>query len=426
MWADIDGDALAFPDLGAGSDPLSFLDIDPKVAGPMTDSIDSMLEDFLGSFSSDHHHHAGQAEECLVCYDPLSTTHGHHRCFARCGHGSMLCNNCADKLHRCPMCREIKEGSESYVLATEALQEGRSCDEQFGDSRATSFFLPDGEENGAPSCSAAPLPDPFPSPAQSSPDANSELMEAEVDAFLEEALSGQTQTAGWPQQENQQEHQHAEQLHQPTEQFGAPAPTENEPVPMDEEPTQSARGSSGRPRRQNAGSRRRTTSPAPKAARKQTQQRPKIKRSNTVSKDPDNPFAQHGVPDDDVELVTFKEFQALMKRLNLSSEEVAAGKRFRKRLKNRRQVMMYADKQRVNTASLKVQNNQLMEQVQMLTQENEELKERNHFLEQTLEYLEQARTDAVNECSQLQQQMLELTTQMNELGFFDDHMVSLE
>lgn len=410
--------------------------MDPKAASaPATDAMDtSMLEDLLGMFGGDapHNHGGHAADECLVCYDVKDAANrGHthqHSHFGRCGHGHLLCNNCADKVHRCPLCRDIKEGWESYVMATEALQDGRPCDE-VSDTRATSVFLPL-DDDAAPSCSAAPAA----APAPNNLNLSSSQLDAELDAFLTEvtpglvgdALAGAVPTTGW--------HNHS-QPQQPTTQPHQSAPATNTPlgdnaeVPMEEEPA-SAPPRAGRSRRRTAGVNRRNTSPAPparKSASRQPQSAAKpAQRANTVTQDPDNPFAAYGVPDDEVELVSFKDFQALMQYHNFSSEQVAAGKRFRKRLKNRRQVMLYADKQRKSSKSLKVQNEELMVQVQALTEENEELKGRNHFLEQTLEYLEQARTDAVNECSALQQQMLQLTTQMNELGFFDDHMVSLE
>jgi len=139
-----------------------------------------------------------------------------------------------------------------------------------------------------------------------------------------------------------------------------------------------------------------------------------------VSREADNPFAVFNVPDYDVEQLSFGEFQQLMKSKKFTSSQVAAGKRFRKRLKNRRQVMLYARKQQVGARSLQQQNQQLTRKVDELARENTELRDKNLFLNQTLEYLEQARTDAVNECQSLQQQMHMLTSTMNDLGYFDE------
>lgn len=436
---------------GGGGAPLSSRGGGGGTRGlGLTDSIDTMLDDFMQVFQhhtpADNHTHrsTGQGpDECLVCYDTKSETDAEHGLFRRCGHGAMLCNNCADRVHRCPLCREIKEGWESFVMATEALQGGRPCDEQFGDSRETSFFLPSHtDDDDGVSCSAAPAPT-----TTSVPSLDHQL-DAELDAFLGAVTPADGPLAGTapPAPTQQYDDNHHHQQNAVNQQHADP----NEPVAMDEEPRSVVSAApEGRPRRKGAGTRRETTSPspAPSATHSPSRRRRRIdeaqlaaqpepeqqqeepaphQRSDAVSDDPDNPFAKYKVRDDDVEFTQFKQFQALMMQHNFTSKELAAGKRFRKRLKNRRQVMMYADKQRVNTASLKSQNTELVRQMQNLQGENTDLKSRNHYLEQTLEYLEQARTDAVNECSSLQDQMLRLTSQMNELGFFDDHMVSLE
>jgi hypothetical protein len=402
MWADVDAGAM-FPDLmGGGSELFDFLNLDPKLSsGPSSsphspDSLDTMLDEVMGVFQGSSHEHGfgdglgHSADDCLVCYEHKELSglprHSH---FSRCGHGEHLCNGCATRLYRCPFCRDIKEGWETYVHATEALQNnGCSAD----------------DDDGNPSCSA-----PAPSAANQ---AFNDALNREINDFVEQHIAPDDSDGAGPAPMSWDsaavEPPAASFQHAPPRPMGAEV---TDAAKMDEDHPQSLHDQSD--------------NSSDRAGSVLLDRKPRAN-DTTVSDDKDNPFAQHGVPDVEVEMMPFKEFQTLMRTHNFSAAEQAAGKRFRKRLKNRRQVMLYADKKRVSASSLKSKNTELMEMVEQLKHENTELKERNHFLEQTLEYLEQARTDAVNECSALQEQMLRLTSQMNDLGFFDQQMVNLE
>lgn len=425
MWAEVDP-ALSFPDLSPGADPFAFLDDLKMDSAPAPDhaevspSFDTMLDELMQSFQPSAPSHG--AHECIVCYEykDSATQHNH---YSRCGHGHMLCNNCADKVHRCPLCREIKEGYETFVMATEALENANEP--------------PCGHEHEhTPSCSgqtteAQPVQHPPQRPSTGT-GLPAEL-DAELDAFLdatrpvvpegghpdvvEQGLPAPAPDADWTAALTFGQ----PPAHPPANMvLDGPAtpdglPSEDEVPALGGQQHRRGRGRTSATRRRD-----RPTEAAPAPVQ------PHQRSSTHVSPDKDNPFASVGVPDEQVEMLPFKEFQALMKRHNFGAAQMATAKKFRKRLKNRRQVMLYADKKRVTTASLRSTNIQLAEKMRELQEENDELKDRNHFLEQTLQYLEQERDDALHECSALQEQMNELTSQMNALGFFDGQMINLE
>ena len=405
----------------------------------LSSSIDAMLDSFLSAFNlSDHTSHSAEdCHECLVCYEKKDARGGaDHGNFLRCGHGKHLCAPCSEKLLRCPLCRDIKEGYESYVLATEALQGGRPCDDQW-DAGRTSLYLPAGadDDDSSPSCSAAPAPtmdvsvaptdalnlgaDVFfgveggmtpPPLAGPAPPSWAVVEPVETINEDDEAMVIEEEEKGEESTEPEPELTATGRPKRRAAQSPAWRQHDNEATPEPEAPSRAL------------ARKRPPASPSPQPSFEDEPPQ----RTNHVSREPDNPFAAFNVPDYDVEQLPFAEFQQLMKSKRFTPTQMAAGKRFRKRLKNRRQVMLYARKQQVGARSLQAQNSQLTRKVEELARENSELRDKNLFLEQTLEYLEQARTDAVNECQSLQQQMHQLTTTMNDLGFFDNDLVNME
>lgn len=100
--------------------------------------------------------------------------------------------------------------------------------------------------------------------------------------------------------------------------------------------------------------------------------------------DQDNPFKGTGLTDDDVCDLPFNDLIKIMKEKNFTADMIERGKKHRKRLKNRKQVMSYANRKKTSNNVTQMQNVQLEESIQALNRENSSLALQNKKLDQVV------------------------------------------
>jgi len=346
----------------------------------------------------------GADEECVVCYEKRCLA-SPHQVFARCGHGALMCGNCAAKLDRCPICREIKEGRETYVLATEALQTHRCHVPTDSDETGSLDLDLPGLEHG--SCTAAPMPE-LPAPSQLEmqalaekriADAAEQLADAAAVDEIEKMLRQDIEGGDCENSEVDNGAVMESSASWVARQFGLD-------LSLPQEVQQLSNRDLSQPQREPL--------PAPPRKSSSHSKRLRVKSTSkgTVTKASDNPFAKHNVPDQVVEGLPHSEFVQLMKTHGFTAKQVTAGKRFRKRLKNRRQVMQYADKKRVGEGVLREENAVLHGKVAQLQRENHQLRATNEQLARSRDFFEIARATAIRDAEQLQAELTAMHAQL--------------
>jgi hypothetical protein len=122
----------------------------------------------------------------------------------------------------------------------------------------------------------------------------------------------------------------------------------------------------------------------------------------------DSPFASIGLTDTKVCAMPFQELIEAMNAAGFSKQQVAAGKLYRKRLKNRQHVMEYSSRKKQSTASIAEENKALKASIIALTAQNTELTNINKRLNLQVEEANKAQAQTRFEMSALQEQIVQL------------------
>lgn len=370
---------------------------------------------------------ARKSHECVVCYERMTLSDSHKH-FTKCGHGQLFCKNCAEKVDVCPMCREIKPGREAAVAeAVERISNDPSfvsCNHEAREERSggespvlnvedtdadmeTPFSRDTTEELGVPSLSvdadtynvdmetlfsASPARElslnawdgALTNPLGTVPRASSEERDIHnIETMLRSFAEGSGEDAGQamvapsspaaatiPRLE-------ATRL-QTTVQTATPSPAVGGPTAKPAEALETVLESH---------------KDASLSAATQ-------KKDSHVSQK-GNPFARHKISDSEVSDCSFTEFVSLMRWLKFTPAEVEEGKKFRKRLKNRKQVMSYSARKRNASSTLEKRNEFLEREVDQLNTQNKALTQKNDLLNSEIRNHESMRLAAESEARNL-------------------------
>lgn len=371
----------------------------------------------------------GGKRECVVCYDEIkgdaNTTDHRHFQFdhgGRCDHGKSLCSSCAEKVPQCPMCREVKPGMELALELSGQNGSGCSCIDAF---RAES----DSDD-------ALELP----VPSQSGD--NSAEMETGTDNFLNLALES---FVGNTDVEMGFDAEFQLISNFPSSPQAIEPPTLSPPVtshvrdaldPVFAAPTVAPRSSARSSNRVRKSSVKvdleiysdndtknvlqtiQVSRSTPKARKTSVTKKSPSLTAKTPARprkktDTDNPFKCTRLTDEQVCDLPFNDIVKIMKDNNFTSEMIERGKKHRKRLKNRRQVMSYANRKRNNNEQTAEENADLESKISTLKTNNSNLSEENKQLSQEVRQKQTMSQATIIQNEMLKQQIAELTRRIN-------------
>jgi len=127
----------------------------------------------------------------------------------------------------------------------------------------------------------------------------------------------------------------------------------------------------------------------------------------------DNPFKAIGLTDDHVCDVAFSDLVKTMKENDFTEDMIARGKRHRKRLKNRRQVMSYAHRKKDNNDYTESENQTLEQTIALLSKQNFSLEVKNKELDNVIQDRDQNSHDLTTGNDDLRQQIELLQKQLD-------------
>lgn len=406
--------------------------------------------------------------ECVVCYAALPQSGPTHTHFYDC-HGSQVCNSCADRVHMCPLCRAPKPGFEAEVA--EALCGSMDCGDcdcsSDEDSHAEAGHISDsgvGSDSDIGVASSATMhPELLDSPTASSVTRNfSMLLDSTPEMFNSEAESFDTEMQSVP--EDPMLNLILDSLYETT---GQPAPvpapylpsttaatqallvppTQNASVKVEavgnslnslkstakatvhvrstrQKRSESKHSKSVKTKESTLLDAKKTsrTTRTPKnalssgagKARPVTTKKTKSKSQGTIGSD--SPFATIGLSDADVCDMPFNDLVAAMEKGGFSKEAMAAGKAYRKRLKNRRHVMQYSTRKKQSSETLSGQNQSLKDQISELRRQNHSLVGVNRQLSEDLARATAIQNEATFEMRGMQEQLSVLKRLINGLA----------
>jgi hypothetical protein len=131
--------------------------------------------------------------------------------------------------------------------------------------------------------------------------------------------------------------------------------------------------------------------------------------------DLDNPFKGIGLSDDEVCDIPFPDLVKAMKENDFTEEMMERGKRHRKRLKNRRQVMSYANRKKDSTDQTKHENSSLEQTIFTLNKHNSTLEQTNKKLDLLVRSKRNESQSLASANDLLLQQIEALNKQLNSL-----------
>lgn len=321
---------------------------------------------------------ANDKRECVVCLEALSAPVSHKH-FGNC-HGQQVCDGCVKKIDACPMCRIPKDFGAGTIINVDQSS-GGCCIDSFGIENLEDFYdSGHSEADGESEAESLSSPGFFlfdnddqivPTPSTSTPP---QAAQSSIATDLESILSD---------------------LYKDTN-FDAAAGVDEDVKPVIKADR----------------SKRAQKKSEPKTLKVQKSKICPVGKSKK-NKDKaeigaDSPFASIGLTDTKVCAMPFQELIEAMNAAGFSKQQVAAGKLYRKRLKNRQHVMEYSSRKKQSTASIAEENKALKASIIALTAQNTELTNINKRLNLQVEEANKAQAQTRFEMSALQEQIVQL------------------
>lgn len=366
--------------------------------------------------------------ECIVCFERMTLNDGHEH-FHECGHGHLFCKGCAEKVDVCPMCRAIKPGREAAV-AEEAERISNdpsfvSCNHTAARERSqqnTESVSVDVDMNPVEAEEGKEVPKPAQSPPSLALESSmsgifgvsappSPVRELSASAWssvdmsmVERAPSAEraiqnieTMLRSYAEAEEVQGNEMVLVERSPTPVAGSRQSLQL--VPESSTPSPAVTSATLALGKDTLHSKRERGSSFAKGGVDGA-----IIKSDHISQK-GNPFAKHKIKDSEVSDCSFTDFVSLMRWLKFTPEEVEEGKRFRKRLKNRKQVMSYSARKKNASSSLEKRNEFLEKELDQLTEQNASLTDKNTALNVQVREHENLRLAAEGEARALREQL---------------------
>eukprot|EP00041_Stephanoeca_diplocostata_P014038 m.252097 g.252097 ORF g.252097 m.252097 type:complete len:446 (-) comp19552_c0_seq1:918-2255(-) len=363
--------------------------------------------------------------ECIVCFNAITKENENNKHFTHCRHNNVLCNSCGDRLDECPLCRSIKPGREAAVaaaaeqFATLGISDGTQCGTGAGPAVLTE------RDAGDQSSVASPESD------SSNVNSTNDALDAELDTMWGNNIQLQNRSRDAVGQsdstdfmtlfENAQWNKDVMDVAEPQRvpSLGAQI-RELDRLMASEAAVVASNTSVPLPPLTPMPQLRNVSDPSfmlvdrdepsldvtsRAAAYNDQGTEPKDSHGKDHISRRENPFAKHSITDVEVSDCTFNEFAQLMRRLNFSEAEQQEGKKFRKRLKNRKQVMSYSARKRNVSKSMGARIAQLETEIKRFRTANNLLEAKNAMLSKKIEEHAEARAMAELEAQNLRMQV---------------------
>jgi hypothetical protein len=337
----------------------------------------------------------------------MLTTPVQHEHFQNC-HGQQVCDSCIPKVHNCPLCRAPKF-TDPFSTVIDKTQDTAS---QWSTTCSAPGLADELYDSGHQSDSDVDSFDSFPSPS-----ADTELdFPAERIDSLDRLIFGSSTNS--ESDRSSQSSIVSDDLDSILSSFytetGMSAPAAALPQhhikPLASRQTNIRRQTKKQKKVASVPKARKPKSEA--VAGKSIQ----VKKEENLEIGPDSPFSGINLSDQTVCNMPFQQFVDAMDAAGFSKQQVAKGKLYRKRLKNRQHVMEYSSRKKQSTATLAEQNQELKASIFELQNKNEQLVSENKKLAEQLKTSQKIQANASFEMSAMKEQLNQLQRYVKNLS----------
>lgn len=364
---------------------------------------------------------AREHQECVVCTNTLTNDNANTEHFSHCGHHQLLCTNCATRLDECPMCRSIKPGREAAVAAAAAqfaalgISDGTQCSvgagaavlvEGDGGDQSSVDSSEDASTSGVEMNSTRTdlgieLDTLWGNNVQLESRNRQPYIQPESTDFMTLFENSQWNTDISDQALPQRTPSLGTQIRELDRLMasGVALAASNTSVPLTPLTPMPQLGDLLETNMMLVDKDDAIDGLRPSAADECSELKDSHGKDYISRRE--NPFAKHNITDIEVSDCTFNEFAQLMRRLKFTEPEQQEGKKFRKRLKNRKQVMSYSARKRNVSKSMGARISNLEAEIKRFRTANDMLQAKNDMLTKKIEEHGVARVRAEQEVREL-------------------------